>query len=226
MNIFCFSKLQRRVIQLIVLPLLCFCCIGGCFIISFNTPFNNLTPQQKSERQPEIFYDFEYINALLNSDTITVFENIKLYSADKMVIEKVLDISTKKFVWVVLCKSGCNYFEDNIAQILNVYKTVSEDIDIKFVSADSWFVTIAYKRNLFNNGYKQPLFTLDINRYYPEYDFDARCKIIINELSPTKGSIIDQVDGINFNLIFNTQDSLVEVLPGFITEEKLKKYLE
>ncbi|MBK7037210.1 MAG: hypothetical protein KBF42_03810 [Chitinophagales bacterium] len=129
-------------------------------------------------------------------------------------------------MWIVLCKSGCNYFEDNIDSILNVYKNVSEEIDIKFLSADSWFVTIAFKRNLFNQGYKQPLFTLGINKYYPEYDFDARCKKIINEFDPTKGFIVEDVDGINYNLIFDEQDLLREVIPGLIMEERLRKYLE
>ena len=111
-------------------------------------------------------------------------------------------------------------------QIFSLELDVSEEIDIKFLSADSWFVTIAFKRNLFNQGYKQPLFTLGINKYYPEYDFDARCKKIINEFDPTKGFIVEDVDGINYNLIFDDQDLLREVIPGLITEERLRKYLE
>lgn len=216
----------RRVISISVITILCFFCIAGCFIISFNPPFNSLTAEQQKDRQPQIFNEFAYANALISSDTITRFENITLYSADKNDIEDVLAISNKKLVWVVLCKSGCNYFEENIPSILNVYNNVSDVIDIKFLSADSWFVTIAFKRNLFNHGYKQPLFTLDINTYSPEYDFDARCKKIINEFDPTKGYIVDDVDGINYNLIFDEQGLLIEVIPGFITEEMLRNYLK
>lgn len=217
---------KRRVISISVITILCFLCIAGCFIISINTPFNKLSPEQQKQRQPEIFNEFVYTNAILSSDTITRFENINLYSADKNDIDDVLEISNKKFVWIVLCKSGYNYFEDNITSILNIYKIFSHEIDIKFLSADSWFVTIAFKRNLFNHGYKQPLFTLDINKYFPEYDFDARCKQIINEFDPTKGSIVDEVDGVNYNLIFDGQDSLIEVIPGFMKEEMLLNYVK
>jgi hypothetical protein len=226
MNNISFHNFPKGVIQLIVLPLTSFLFFGGCFVISFNPTFNELTPQQQKERQPKTFSGMDYLNALQSSDTITSYENIKLYSADKSVVDELLTISKKKIVWVVLNKSGCNYFEDSISHILRVYKNVSDDIDLKFLSADSWFVSIAYKRNLFNNGYKHPIFILDIYKYSPEYDFDARCKKIVSEFNPAKVAIIDQVDAVNFNLIFNSKDSLIDVIPGFITEKALRKYLE
>lgn len=111
-------------------------------------------------------------------------------------------------------------------KILDVYKNVEEQVDIIFLSADSWFVINSYKRNLFNAGFRNPLFILDINQYYPEYHFEARCKKFIKEFNPTKNYIIDEFDNINYNLIFNSNDSLIEIIPGFIDLNSINKYLK
>lgn len=218
---------QQFTVYIPTILLTCFIInMQSCFIVSFNPKFTELSSEQQKERQPEIFDLAAYLNDFENSGTISSYNNMPLYIADKNIIEQILDNSTSKLTWIVLNKNGCNYFEESISQILNVYKNLEGQADIIFLSADSWFVTISYKRNLFNAGYRNSIFTLHINQYYPEYDFTAKCKKIVTEFNPAKKYIIDEFDNINYNFIFNSKDSLIEIIPGFIDLESINKYLE
>lgn len=90
--------------------------MNSCIIVSFNPKFTELSPEQQKERQPKSFVLPVYLNDFENSDTISYYQNIPLYIADKNIIEQILDNSTSRLTWIVLNKNGCNYFEESISK--------------------------------------------------------------------------------------------------------------
>ncbi|MFI5171075.1 MAG: hypothetical protein ACHQFW_01725 [Chitinophagales bacterium] len=215
------KKALIRVIFITLFPALLY----GCFLISFNPRFSELTPQQQQLRQPEVYSTPAYQRALTHTDTVKTYEDLKLFIADEEVFRDVLLISKSNLLWVVLNKNGCNYFEDSIASILNLHEKCKLYTDLKFVSADSWFVTISYKRHLINAGYTDPIFILELDTAINENDFNERCRKFIAAFDTERSKIIDEEDGVIYNLIFNEKDSLVEITEGMISETKIKSCL-
>ncbi len=192
-------------------------------MLSINPTYGSLTPSQQAQRMPKSFNAEQFLKIMTAEVVITPKKSsdVILYSIEKKDLDYILKKSPQDYKRIILFLNGCSYVEENLASIINSCNQTKESVSNYFVSADSWFTTISFRENMYLNEYFLPVFTLDIYKYSPEYDYESRCNKLISEYNNS----INYTSSNVLNLFFNERDSLYNIYTGIVSIDEIHEII-